>query len=354
MTVRLIDVETTIDPDTEKESKVVTVLATYRVCRKVLTDNSPVFNACLRIWTMESKQTVLDIQDGTVKSWELWFRILHDRMVPEMHEVEVKEIYEAIEICGYRRMDIQRLVDWSPKWFLNQKIDKISLNDMRSLLYVAKELDRIKEFHFMTRKLAYGMSHHVQEENPSRHRHLHLPHAVMGALNAARGSLHSKLLKGVFDPIDWFLDQKCSCRADSHFAYSSGLRKIGIWPIESCNKKSVQEILDSFDKFVCEIPKNACMECKSHLSSTTIAHIRNSVQSHFGGLCLDCMENSGEESEARFVYYRNDVKKAWDSVCRISHGQSSWYWSNMGKKEVMQAHQERKKRAYENRQRFGF
>ncbi|EDN90954.1 predicted protein [Sclerotinia sclerotiorum 1980 UF-70] len=81
-----------------------------------------------------------------------------------------------------------------------------------------------------------------------------------GALNAARGSLHSKLLKGLFDPIDWFLSQQCQCMADSLFAYSSGLRKIGIWPIESCSKKSVQEILNNFDKFVCEVPKKCLLK----------------------------------------------------------------------------------------------
>lgn len=174
-----------------------------------------------------------------------------------------------------------------------------------------------------------------------------------GSLNGARGSLRVKLLKGVFDPIDWFIHRRCSCKELSSFAYITGLSKMKIWPIESASKKSIQEILDSFDKFVCIIPEKACLSCRTHLNSIAIKRIRNEIQSSFHGLCLDCMYKSSEGSDMAFVYYQRDLEKNYDMDCRIYHGQSSWYWSNMGKKEDMQAHQERKKRAYENR-RFGF
>ncbi|KAF7955219.1 uncharacterized protein EAE97_000478 [Botrytis byssoidea] len=355
LTIRLIDKKTTIDPVTERKSEQTTVLATYRVSRKVLTDNSSVFNTCLEGWAKESKQTTVDIEDGTVKSYELWFRILHQDMIDDMYDLEAEEIYEAIQICGYRQMHdgIKKLRDWSPQWFKNQKIEKKSLDDMRSFLYLTHELDRIEEFQFITRKLAYGMADHIQEANPSRHRHLHLPSRVMGSLNSARGSLRVKLLKGVFDPLDWFIHQRCSCKELSSFAYITGLSKMKIWPIESANKKSIQEILDSFDKFVCVIPEKACMNCRVHLNSIAIKRIRNEIQSSFHGMCLDCMYKSSEGSDMAFVYYQSDLEKEYSMSCRIHHGQSSWYWSNMGKKEDMQAHQERKKRAYERR-RFGF
>ncbi|TGO42215.1 hypothetical protein BHYA_0011g00490 [Botrytis hyacinthi] len=254
LTIRLVDKKTTIDPVTERKSEQTTVLATYRVSRKVLTDDSSVFNTCLKGWAKESKQTTTDIEDGTVKT---------------------EEIYEAIQICGYRQMHdgIQKLRDWLPQWFKNQKIEKKSLDEMRSFLYLAHELDRIEEFQFITRKLAYGMADHIPEANPSRHRHLHLPSRVMGSLNSARGSLRVKLLKGVFDPIDWFIHQRCSCKELSSFTYITGLSKMKVWPIESASKKSIQEILDSFDKFVCIIPEKACMNCRAHLNSIAIKRI---------------------------------------------------------------------------------
>ncbi|KAF7957704.1 hypothetical protein EAE96_003274 [Botrytis aclada] len=355
LTIRLVDHKTTIDPVTKRESEQVSVLATYRVCRKVLTDSSTVFNTCLKGWAKESKQATVDIEDGTVKSYELWFRTLHQNMIDEMYDLEIEEMYEAIQICGYRQMHdgIQKLRDWSPQWFKNQKIEKKSLNEMRSYLYLTHELDRIKEFQLITKKLAYGMADHVQEANPSQHRHLHLPSRVMGSLNGARGSLRVKLLKDLFDPINWFIHQQCSCKEVSNFAYAVGLSKMEIWPIESAGKKGIQEILNSFDKFVCKIPEKACMRCRDHLNSIAVNRIRNEIQSSFHGLCLDCMHNSSEGSEMAFVYYENDLNKCYDEDCRISHGQSTWYWSNMGKKEDMQAHQEQKKRAYEDRQRFG-
>ncbi|TEY24523.1 hypothetical protein BOTCAL_1382g00010 [Botryotinia calthae] len=274
LTIRLVDKKTTIDPVTERKSEQTTVLATYRVCRKVLTDNSPVFNACLQGWAKEFKQTTVDIEDGTVKSYELWFRILHQDMIDD--------------------------IDWSPQWVENQKIEKKSLNDMRYFLYVIYELDHIKKFQFITRKLAYGMADHIQEANPSQHEHLHLPSRVLGSLNGARGSLRVKLLKGLFDPINWFIHRHCSCKEVSSYAYITGLSKMGIWPIESSNKKSIQDILNSFDKFVCKVPEKACMECRAHLNSIAINRIRIEIQFNFHGMCLDCMHNSSEGSDKAF------------------------------------------------------
>ncbi|KAI9649048.1 hypothetical protein NHQ30_001615 [Ciborinia camelliae] len=350
LTIRLVDQKTTIDPYTEEKSEEIAVCATYRVCRKVLTDNSPVFNTLLRGWAIESKQTIVDIYDGTVKSYELWFRILHNAMIPEMYDLDVAEIYEAIQICGYRELQIHKLKDWSPKWMLGQKVDKTSLDDMKSLLYVAKELDHIKEFKFMTRKLVYGKSDHIQEDNPTQHRHLHLDHNVMGAVNGAKGNLHSKLIKGLFDPMSWFLKQRCKCKEASLFSYCDGLSKTGIWPLESHQKKSVQEVLDSFDKFVCEIPANTCLSCRQKLTPAFIeGGIRRTIQTHFEGLCLDCMYHSMPDSVERFAYFENDENKVWDADCRIKHGQPSWYWSHMGKKSEMQAHQRKKQRARDAR-----
>ncbi|QSZ30748.1 hypothetical protein DSL72_000306 [Monilinia vaccinii-corymbosi] len=315
LTIRLVNRQTTKDPNTEKVSEEITVRATYKVCRQTLTDNSPVFSASLGGWGIESKRTIVDVEDGTVKSYELWFRILHNAMVPEIYDLDIKEV-----------------VAWSEQWMSRLKVDKISLDDMKSLLYPAKEPDCIREFKWMTRKLVYGMSEHIQETNPTTHRHLHLANNVMGALNGARGNLHSKLIKGLFDPIDWFLKQMCKCKEALLFSSCKGLSKTGIWPLETHHKKNVQEILDSFDKFVCVIATNTCLSCRSKLSPSAIENVRISIQAQFGGLCLDCMDHSMPDSEERFAYFAHDIGKRWDTDCRITHGQPSWYWSHMGQR----------------------
>ena len=71
------------------------ILATYKVTRKVLTDNSVQFNRMLTGQFMEANQKVIDVKEGTVASLELWFRVLHKKMADEMCAISIKDVWEA-------------------------------------------------------------------------------------------------------------------------------------------------------------------------------------------------------------------------------------------------------------------
>ena len=47
-------------------------------------------------------------------------------------------------------------------------------------------------------------------------------------------------------------------------------------------------------------------------------------------------------------YWEHDISKEWDAGCSIRHGQPTWYFSFVGRKTEMKAHQLRKKRHWEN------
>jgi hypothetical protein len=167
----------------------------------------------------------------------------------------------------------------------------------------------------------------------------------IGSLNGARGSLRAKLLRGLFNPVSGFLTVNCSCSPHALKSFQVALSKTNIWPLHDQHKKSVRAVLDSpgFKKWEPKIPDNACSGCISRLSSRVIMDVHNTISVDFHGLCLDCMKmtKTGNEDDD---YFEHDLKKKWDSGCRIKHGQPTWYFSYMGRKSELKKHQERKKR----------
>ena len=164
----------------------------------------------------------------------------------------------------------------------------------------------------------------------------------IGSLNGARGSLRSKLIRGLFDPVDKFLNNSCSCKEKSLYAYCKGLSKTGIWPLHSHHQKSVQQILDSpgFIKFDCKIPEGACSTCIIKIRSAAIEETRVKIETDFGGLCLDCMNKTNPKTgDVDSDYWRHNERRDWSADCRISHRQPTWYFSFMGRKADMKAHQ---------------
>ena len=152
------------------------------VSRQVLIDNSSQFKALLRGKFEEANQNVIDIQEGTIKSLELWFRVLHNEMTDEMYTLPTKEVWEAIEVCGYRDFDINKLKPWFFKWMERKEIKKLDHYEMRELLYPCQEFVHAKGFALLTKTLAYKMADHITELNPTRHYGHHLDPNVIGKL----------------------------------------------------------------------------------------------------------------------------------------------------------------------------
>ncbi|KAF7864262.1 uncharacterized protein EAF02_010230 [Botrytis sinoallii] len=348
ISIHLIKEETAKHPVTGEKSTIETTIACYKVSRKILSESSPVWDASLRGHFRESRSSTVPVYFGTLKSLELWFRIVHDVMVDEMYDIKVVDVYEAIEVCGNREWDIFKLSKstWAREWMNRQKHRELDLDGMCRLIYLAKELDFPREFMYMTRKLVYGTAEHIKDRNPTNHQHLHLDHTVINALNGAKGNLRCKILKGLFTPVGAFLGQRCECKKDSLYEYCTGLSLTGIWPLETHMKKSAQEILDTFDDFQCDIPENACNACRIRLSDSSIERTGEQIQEHFDGLCLDCMSISkpkdGKNVDA--AYWQHDTLRQYSMGCRVQHGQPTWYWSFMGRRTQMQAHQAARQR----------
>jgi len=155
-----------------------------KVSRKVLIDNSEPFKAEFtgKRWE-ETTQGTVDMEVDTALSVEVSLRALHNNINEEMYVVPVEEVWEVIQYCEYRRIDVSNLRAWFDKWLEVKDIKKINIKDnaeMRKLLFPCYVFNHAKGFAFLTKTLTYQMSDHVTEINPTVYRALHLDGNVIG------------------------------------------------------------------------------------------------------------------------------------------------------------------------------
>jgi len=171
-------------------------------------------------------------------------------------------------------------------------------------------------------------------------------------INSARGNMRGDILDALFDPLDDFLDDSCAAVEKATYAYIGAVSRTGIWKLKRAHRKSNKEVIDSpgFLNWKANIPKDACYSCKHRLEGTHIAQARTDILSYWQGLCLDCMDISKTQTgdfDGDYWMY-NDLEK-WSKNCRIKHLRNTWYFSFMGRQEIMNSfqreEQERKKAA---------
>jgi len=180
-------------------------------------------------------------------------------------------------------------------------------------------------------------------------------------VNGIRSSLRNKLHANLYEPISRLLTvARCKSKKDNLWAYESALHESGIWPLESEGKdKSINELLRLlYDDFKYEDPHpngrcNDRHEC-GHDFEHVVTSAINKARDQFNGLCLgisslpsfmrarsfadphklDCMRTSSIEAEDE-DYWRHAEKGYYRSrgTCRVPHGQPTWYFSFMGRKE---------------------
>lgn len=84
------------------------------------------------------------------------------------------------------------------------------------------------------------------------------------------------------------------------------------------------------------------MRCRDLPRRSVAKKVCASVSGAFHGLCLDCMKIS-TTGDPDADYWMHHQLRQWSSGCRVYHTQPSWYFSHMGRNEVMNEYQETKK-----------
>lgn len=182
----------------------------------------------------------------------------------------------------------------------------------------------------------------------------------LGSLNGARGSLRTKLHSRLYDPC-WSLLGSSSCKIKEKvfYQYHKALKETGAWPLEIQGyRHSIIELLRLLRRFKYQDPHfNGEESCEKPLDcmngpkfSALVVDAISHVDVQFDGLCLgknlilsssdtqltrgtDCMNVSGNRDNDA-DYWSHNQPGVWGDKCRIQHGQSTWYFSFMGRREA--------------------
>jgi hypothetical protein len=129
--------------------------------------------------------------------------------------------------------------------------------------------------------------------------------------------------------------------------------KIDAFPVDDVlSRASYNDIIDRLERFELDWTP-PCDRCRridwvssgryeALLSSTSLYLVRLAAQAteaYFDGLCLDCMKHSkprGRDLDAEYWKHNESKGGRWDTGCRISYNQSTWYVSWLGRDDMRQ------------------
>ncbi|KAI1129577.1 hypothetical protein F5Y10DRAFT_263964 [Nemania abortiva] len=243
-----------------------------------------------------------------------------------------------------------------------------------SVLAPAYWFDCPQIFHDATRYIAYNTTGHIENTNPTKYHDQYMrgvPDRVLSQLSAARASQRTRLEKWLPTVPATCPDRTDECLDVMVFSHKRSLLITGIKSLFSLadRKRTLNQLLDNLDKYEFSLAKiepqhpgeninsswstKLCHDCTGERLSHEAAKLTSKVLSaservreNFGGLCLDCMHkfrNGNDDDD----YFMHDKRGHHDHSCRVKHGQPTWYFSYMGRKELMLRHQG--KRAEERR-----
>ncbi|KAK2760267.1 hypothetical protein FQN54_002335 [Arachnomyces sp. PD_36] len=338
-----------------------------RVCKAKLIEHSMYFEKMLSGNWAEGKSETITLLDDNIKGMEVWFRAFHNTLsaLPNS-SISILDIWHIIEESD--KYDLKR--EHLQKWFMNWVYEMIQKSEYpedriklsRQLLFPTYSFNYAAGFQNLTKYLVYNYKSHISEINPGALSKMHLPSRVIQQLNAARGRLRTILHKRLFSRVAVTLERaSCTCKEHTIFAYLRELQRIGVWPLEdSLSKYSIQQVLDRIPNFdenklpvssAVSVPgastpgsssppvsKPKCIYCDD-CWGVNVRHAASYAAKYFHGLCMDCMTTTKDirlERGMEYDYWHHNEKfEAWDRGCRIKHGEATWYFSFMGRREKL-------------------
>ena len=296
----------------------------------------------------ESSQTLVSLGEGHVNVTEIWLKVIHNAKLE--YTLPFPELWHLVQAIDYYELDLTEFKNFFATWY--QRTNIILLKP-RELLFPTWRFDHAKGFANWTKCLAYGMTGHITEGNPTDLYNYRLPSRLIRTLNrlsfkhqhtdssteqlnAAKGRLRTVLHRGLFKPCDHLFGATCRCRKVTLYDYQKHLYDIGVWPLETIFlKTSMGEILDNLQRFSYEAAPGACSSCKQNYNAI-VAGVESQVRTYFDGLCLDCLDRSKPKlGDTDRDYWRHHKlsEDEWTSGCRFPHKQPTWYFSFNGRKE---------------------
>jgi hypothetical protein len=152
----------------------------------------------------------------------------------------------------------------------------------------------------------------------------------------------------LFTRVNEIIDRAaCPCKEKTVFVFLKELRRIRVTPLDSSSTKaSIAQMLDQLKLFdeakthgdisVDQSRRSQCSMCWLDGKGIVEKAIRR-VSEYFDGLCLDCMVRTKavmlDHNTDQDYWFHHRWEESYDRDCRIAHGEPTWYFSFMGRKE---------------------
>ncbi|RYC59811.1 hypothetical protein CHU98_g6385 [Xylaria longipes] len=321
----------------------------------------------------------LVINDESVTAVRVWMDVLH-RTTPQDGDIDIRDVWWAIHFGNKYLLDRKRgaelenendeddlkpskdmslLAGWFTRYYTRrekyfQETGADGKLKLFSVLAPAYWFDCPQIFHGATRYIAYNTTGPIENHNPTKN--------------------YDQYMRGVPDRV------LCECLDVMTFFHKRSLLDTGIKSLFSLadRKRTLNALLDDLDKYKFVLTKISrqfsweridpswstalCQTCEHYLDDAAeglaaeVLSASSRVRKNFDGLCLDCMhkfKTGNDDSD----YFAHDKHGDHDRGCRVRHGQPTWYFSYMGRKELMLRHQderaaERKRRKRERDEGF--
>ncbi|GLA02321.1 hypothetical protein AnigIFM60653_001724 [Aspergillus niger] len=300
---------------------------------------------------LESESRKITLEDNC-KGMEVLLRSLHGTLEDmPLDSVTIAGTWHVIMSCDKYNIDQKRLSSWFKNWWRHETQKQINtfhyMRFAREAMYPCFVFDHASAFQEVTKRLVYKSVGHITESNPTDIRQMHLPPRIIQQINAARGRLRVILHRELYAEVGHIVNTgECSCKELTTFEYLRELGRIEVWPLEdSMRNQSIQEMLERLSLFDAKNMRSytnprtgkvgSCISCNQSWGDIVLK-AASTVSKYFDGLCLDCMDLSKDlrsGGDRDDDYWMHNELRNWDRGCRIKHGEPTWYFSFMGRRE---------------------
>ncbi|KAF2491001.1 hypothetical protein BU16DRAFT_442825, partial [Lophium mytilinum] len=280
----------------------------------------------------------------TLDGLEAWLGTFHGRVPQDLLDIPRHQLWRIIEIGNnYGFYPNGHLKDFFAAWLArNVSFDALKLDIARELVLPCYLFNHAEGFAQVTKWLVYNHGGPMTERKPVVQIRFRPGFALpdfIGAMNQARVRLktilHSRL---------WLHPRNllrtphlCECWKVTISEYLSELVNLEVFPLDDfLHRASLSDITHRIRQFKHHSAAPNCTTCNINWVGVVFRAVR-ATEAYFDGLCLDCMERSrGRDGDENYWRQCGSVDKLWDSRCRITHGEPSWYVSWLGRNDHKQ------------------
>ncbi|KAI9685404.1 MAG: hypothetical protein M1822_004535 [Bathelium mastoideum] len=325
--------------DFEVKRKVVSDVQFSRVLARMLN-----FNAGFR----EARQEIVELRDQTCRAVEPFPREIHGSHDHHMEGVNIKMVWLVLHTAEFFGFDLSPLGAWFDRWYhgktekIMERDSKFNLELTRQVLYPAYAFNHARAFNDVTDFLVINGRGHITESTPVYESNLHLPSRIIRMLSPAilstqpRDAFVPSSTKASSAPANPVFGrfQLAPAKKKFFFEYFKKMYDLKVLPFETHFKGiSIEDMAKRALGFDWTPPNDSCRSCQRDYKKLVEESIKKAAN-YFDGLCLDCMDASKSKTGDRHSdYWQHHELRNWSSKCRVEHGQPTWYFSFMGRKE---------------------